>query len=104
AGQAVEFISNKEEIDKIKVSESIIKNFPELHNNLNKTKSKNIDLEIQKILFDFSSYTNILIQKNKNIENNIIQIEKILWWLNSYIANKPSNIISIEDLEARVLK
>lgn len=101
SGRTVEFISIKEDLDKIKIANKIIENYPELKEKL--TLKKNDSEEINKKLFSFSNYLNAIIQKNKNNNQTINQIEKILWWFNSYLLASKSNIF-VEDLDARISK
>lgn len=99
-GQAVEFIANLDRIDPIIIAEQIIKDNGGY--DVDDIIPEDENPKIEEILFEFGLYINNLIKNNRN---KLEQIEKVTWWLDSYlIARVPKNKLSVEELEVRVFK
>lgn len=103
SGGAVEFISYKENMDKYLVARKILDEFGGYDRN--EELPEDINPQIEKILFEFSSYIRSLIHGHKNDLHILSQIDKINEWFDTFLLVKvPKNKLTIEELEGTILK
>lgn len=101
AGRSVEFISFLEEIDKDEVANKILANIEDNAELYVKVYS-NPRKDIKEELVNFAISINNVLLKNKNNKKIVYNVEKILWWFNSYLHSYPN--LKLEELSARVSK
>lgn len=109
SGKSVEFISAKENKSRIAVAESILDFYADADIIDEVIEEEQIDPRIEKLLLSMAESVRAAI-KNANGNRKIIaNIDKIIWWFDSYLTLKVgskhmhrSSKIDVEELSARV--
>lgn len=101
-GRAVEFISSYEGISRTSVAEKILSQYGD---NISSDESNDYEDDITPILFEGSKYIQEYVQKYKNNPKIMVYIDKLIWWLDFYLAQKASTkSINAEELKHRINK
>ena len=104
SGRAVEFISLYEQISKIIVAERILSQYSsdDFCANGADDYSQSSD-NLTPVLLEGSVFLQKLIQKNKDKPEVLNQIDKLIWWLDFYLAAKiSSKTIDKKELQYRI--
>jgi hypothetical protein len=101
-GRAVEFISAYEGVTRTAVAERILSQYGE---DVSKNDFQDYEDDITPILFDGSKYIQKYIQRYKKDPEMMIYINKLVWWLDFYLAQKaPVKMIDAEEFQYRINK
>lgn len=102
SGQAVEFISAMEGLPRHVVAEQIISKYggsDEIED------YRECQDDISPILIDCAAFLRKTIQENKTNKKLLQKVDKLIWWIDFYLASKaPNSKITAEDLLYRVEK
>lgn len=98
-GRAVEFIAAYEGVSRTSVAEKILSQYGE---DVSSGDFKDYEDDISPILFECSKYIQIYVQKYKNNPKVLTYIDKLIWWLDFYLAQKaPTKNVNAEELRHR---
>lgn len=100
SGKTVEFLALKEKRSKLSIAEKIIADYGDIEivNDIDE-EEPNLD----PLFFSLATLFREKIKTCKNDKNRLEQVNKIMWWADSFISERvPENNISVDELEYRI--
>lgn len=101
SGRAVEFISSVEGVTRTSVADKILAQYGE---DVEAKSFEEYEDKVSPILLDGSKFLQVFIQKHKNNPNALKHVDKLIWWLDFYMAKASGkeNGINAEELKYRL--
>lgn len=99
SGRAVEFISLYECVHRSVVAERILDKYG-ASSNTDLEEDNDYEDDISPILLDGSKYLQTMIQQNKNNSKQLKEIDKLIYWLDSYLMTGKK--LQAEELKKRI--